>query len=181
MTQDDIKILGELSRIVERYGADSITRLANLIRDPQSAVDIATALENAAQKKSKAEASTKARSTNRIGMRVLTHLLETDPQKYALMTDMRDRLVSGAFLRSMNEVRDFAGLHGLTIGKASSRNAAIPPLLRSISNLETSAIVSLLDSMSESQVGESSLERWRELIVKPRNPVATAVEKPADS
>ena len=176
MTQDNIKILADLSRIVERYGDDAVIRLANLIRDPQSAEEIATLLEYAAKNepkvksRSKAPARSKPRNPADVGARVISSLVETDPEKHSVLAELRDRLVSGQVLRSMNEIRNFAMEHGLTIGRATSRTAALSPLLRSVSELETPAIIALLESMPESDTGEGGLERWRELIVKQETP-----------
>lgn len=177
MTQDNIKILADLSRIVERYGGDAVIRLANLIRDPQSAEEIATLLEYVAKNevKNEAKASTRSKPRNSagVGLRVISSLMETDPEKYSAVAELRDRLVSGQVLRSLNEIRNFAMQHGLSIGKATSRTAALSPLLRSISELEMPAIIALLESMPESNTGEGGLERWWELIVKPESPRIT--------
>ena len=173
MTQDDIKILADLNRIVERYGGDAVIRLANLIRDPQSAEEIATLLEYAANNGPKASTRSKPRNPAGVGLRVISSLMETDPEKYSAVAELRDRLVSGQVLRSMNEIRNFAMQHGLSIGKSTSRTEALPPLLRSVSELETPAIIALLESMPESDTGEGGLERWRELIVKPESPRIT--------
>ena len=171
MTQsDDIAVIAELNRIVARYGPDSLIRLASLIRDPQRAEELATVLESAAAQAPRAKARTapKPRKTNGVGMGILNSLKASDPQKHAVLADFREHLISGSLLRSMNEIRQFARSHDLAIGKSSSRNTAIAPLLRSIAELETPAIISLLDSMTKLGADDRSLERWRDLIVKPR-------------
>lgn len=167
--EDDVKLLSEVVRIADRYGLDSVARLASLIKDPESAADIAAVLEAAAGKAAKSKGRAKARSTDRIGMGVLSQLEETDPNKHSAVAEFRDRLLAGASLRSMQEIRQFALIHDLSIGKASSRNAAIPALLRSIAALETPAILALLDSLTTPDNEDRSLKRWRELIVKPRD------------
>ena len=172
--EEDIRMLSELSRIVERHGADSVLRLARLIRDPQSAAEIAAALENAARKAPQNKAHNRRRNPDRVGMGVLNRLEESDPQKHTVIAEFRDRLVSGNLLGSMNELRQFARMHNLPIGKATSRNAAIAPFLRALAEMETSAISSLLDSLSTTgnrhfdDDNDRSLDRWRNLIVKPK-------------
>lgn len=167
---DDIKILAELNRIIGKYGSESVNRLASLIRDPQFADNMATVLEHMAERAPQREARAKPRSLDRIGMGVLNDLRDSDPQKHAVVADFRERLISGSLLKSMSELRQFARAHNLDIGKASSRNAAIAPLLRSISEWETPAIINLLHSTVNSDPDDRSLERWRDLIVKPRLP-----------
>ena len=177
---DDVKVLSELNRIVARYGPDPLLRLAGVIRDPQRADELATVLESVARQAPKAKPSLNARKANGIGMTVLNDLRESDPQKYEVVVDFRERLISGALLPSMSDIRQFARAHNLSIGKASSRKAAIPPLLRSVSELETSSIVALLASTPEPGNSDRSLERWRELIVKPRDQRSTVAENPVD-
>lgn len=182
MIQDnDSKVLSDLSRIVSRYGPEPFMRLAELIRDPQRADALATTLESVAKQSPKAKSPPSARKTDGIGVAILNGLREVDPPKYELVADFRERLVSGTLLRSMSDIRRFAREHNLSIGRASSRKSAIPPLLRAVSELETSEIAALLASTPESMNDDRSLERWRELIVKPRNQSATAAEKPVDS
>ena len=79
-------------------------------------------------------------------MGLINALRDSDAEKHAVIATFRDNLISGAILRSMNDIRQFASMNDLTIGKASSRNAAIVPLLRSVSEMETPEIVSLLNN-----------------------------------
>ena len=168
MIQDeDLRVLAELSRIVDQYGPDSVMRFASLIRNPEFADDIATALEKVVQESPRRRARSKSRSADRIGMGILNELRETDSQKHAAVAEFRERLVSGAFLKTMPEIRRFARMYDLAIGNASSRQEAIVPLLRSISEWQTESIIALLESITNSKPDDRSLERWRDLIVKP--------------
>ena len=110
---DDLKLLAELSRVVAKHDSGSLTRLANLIRDPKSADDLATVLESVAKQFDKPRAPKERRShnlskTDGTGMGVLNELRETEPEKHATLLEFRGRLVSGALLQSMREVRQFA-------------------------------------------------------------------------
>ena len=175
----DVKVLSELNRIVARHGPDPFIRLADLIRDPRRADELAAVLESVATQAAKTKSNSKARKTGGIGMAVLNDLKDDDPQKYQVVVDFRERLVSGALLPSMSDIRQFSRVHNLSIGKATSRKAAIPPLLRSVAELETPEIVALLSSVHEPRSDDRSLERWRELIVNPRGQRNIVAEKPA--
>jgi hypothetical protein len=169
MIQDeDIEVLAELSRIAARYGPDSVIRLANLIRDPVRAEELASVLERVASHAPQRLAHSKSEKVNRVGMGVLNSLRESNPEKHALIAALRDHLVSGTILGSMGELRHFARTHDLSIGKASSRSAAIAPLLQSTSELPALQIANLLDTLVQPKVDDRSLERWRNVIVKPR-------------
>ena len=99
-------------------------------------------------------------------MGVLNDLRMSDPDKHAVIAEIRSHLISGKILHSMSELRNFARRNNLNIGKSSSRSAAISPLLRSLSNLPITEIVSLRDSMVDFNSDDRSLARWRDVIVR---------------
>ena len=175
--ENDAALLAALDRLVARYGPHGATRLAELIRDPERAEELAVALESAAARTRQRQAKPRPQRTDRVGMAVLNDLRMSDPQKHAVVAEIRRHLLSGTTLQSMNELRRFARIHDLSIGKASSRNAAIAPFLKSLSELATPEIVSLRDSMLQSAVDDRSLEMWRSVIVRPRLSKSDAEEE----
>ena len=177
--EDDAKTLADLNRIVARHGPSSITRLAELIRDPQRAEELADVLELAARRVSRPSSKSKSRENDRVGMGILSALRGKDPAKHAVLAEIRSNLIHGAILHTMLEIRHFTVLHNLEIGSASSRKAAIAPLLRSLSKLPTPEIASLRDSMIQSKVDDRSLEKWREVIVRPGLQKVSANDKPS--
>ena len=164
----DIELLVELGRLVERHGADSFSRLAQLIRDPDQADELATVLDYAAKGAHRPRPARRSitRGPSRVGISVLNELRMTDPKKHSILSDIRRQLVAGSILPTMSDIRRFVTVRGLSIGNASSRNAAITPLLRSMSKLPTPSLISILDDLVEYKPDDRSLERWREVIVK---------------
>ena len=167
----DIELLVELGRLAERYGADSFSRLAQLIRDPSQADELATVLNCAAERahRSKPVHKSVSRGPSRVGISVLNELRLADPEKHSILAEIRQRLVAGSILPTMSDIRRFTLTHGLSIGNASSRNAAITPLLRSMSRLPTPSLVLILDELVEYKPDDRSLERWRDVIVRPHS------------
>ncbi|MDE2668022.1 MAG: hypothetical protein OXI51_00010 [Chloroflexota bacterium] len=163
----DVAMLAALDRFVTRYGPRPVMRLAEALRDPQRARELADALEGAATKAGREPSRPASRRRERVGMAVLKELRLSDPEKHIVVTEIRRQLLNRTILPSMDELRRFAMMHGLSIGKASSRTAAIAPFLRSLAQLSTPEIVSLRESIGQSGVGERSLDRWREVIVRP--------------
>lgn len=174
--EHDIAMLAALDRLVARYGSSSVTRLAELIRDPQRAQELAAALESAVNRSAPSKAMPKSQRNNRIGMAILKELRLSDPEKHSIVAEIRRQLISCSILQTMGDLRRFARMHDLSIGKASSRNAAIAPFLRSLSRLSTPEIISLRDSIIQSDIDDRSLERWRDVIVRPQ-PSKSAVEE----
>ena len=169
-------MLDALDRLIARYGPRPVTRLAELIRDPQQAKDLAAALESAAARASQRKSRAKSHRTDRVGMAVLNDLRMSDPRKHAIVAEIRHQLISRSILPSMDELRRFARMHDISIGKASSRNAAIAPLLRSLSQLSTPEIELLRDSVIQSEVNDRSLDKWRDVIVRRRPDKSDAEE-----
>ena len=164
--QNDAAMLAALDRLVARYGPRSATCLAELIRDPRQAEVLASALETAAARTPRRKSSAKSQKAERVGMSILDDLRLSDPEKHSLVAEIRRQLIAGTILQSMDELRKFARMHDLSIGKASSRNAAIAPFLKSLSQLPTPEIAALRDSVIHSDVNDRSLESWRRVIVR---------------
>ena len=169
-------MLNALSRLVARYGPRPVIRLAELIRDPQRAEGLAAALEDAAATAPRGKASSRSQRADRVGLAVLKELRLSDPEKHAALSEVRRQLLSRTILSSMDELRRFAMMHDLSIGKASSRTAAIAPFLRSLSKFETLEVLSLRDSIAHSSVDDRSLDKWRDVIVRPRSHKSDAAE-----
>ena len=169
MTEEyDTKLLLALDRLVARYGSARVTRLADLIRDPEHAEEIAGMLESAAAHAPRGKSTRGGKKSDRVGMGVLRELRRSDPDKHAIIAEVRQELIAGSVLSSMEDLRRFAAVNDLPIGKASSRTAAIAPLLKSMSRLPIPEIAELRDSMMLRTSDDRSLERWRDLIVRTR-------------
>ena len=177
----DAKLLAELVRIVDRYGADSVSQLALIIKDPVSAHELADTLELAIGKSQpKRAASSKSPKASNPGLKVLSELRESDPEKHSIVAEIRSYLISGKALSSMGELRQFANMQNLSIGKASSRRSAIVPLLRSIAERPNAEAAEILRLMIKPNQSDRSLQRWRDVIVGPKQlAVATSESRPA--
>ena len=164
----DIAILADLDRLVSRYGAEAMTRVAELLRDPNRTEELSTAIDASVSHSSRRSGSSRVpRATDRVGISVLNELRIAHPEKHSVVAEIRRHLLSGQILRTMAEVRTFTWQHDLNIGKASSRNAAIPPFLRSISQLSVREIESLRDALIQDHGTKGDLERLSDVIVGP--------------
>ena len=189
MTEDyDRGMLEALDRLVADYGPRPVVSLAALIRDPKRAEVLAAELEEAAARApggtpaGVSKTGSKGRRSERVGIMLLKELRLSDPEKHSLIAEIRRALLAGTLLPSMDSLRLFASMNELSIGKAKSRLAAIAPFLRSLSVLPTPEILSLRDSMLQSNDDEDrSLRRWREVIVGSRNRSNSSKEKVDDA
>jgi hypothetical protein len=175
----DAELFVELGRLVERYGSESFSRLAQLIKEPRTAAELAEVLEYAVSRtpRSKPVRRSRPRKMDRVGMSVLNELRLSDPKKHSILSDIRRQLVMGSILPTMSDIRQFALKHGLSIGKSGSRHATIAPLLRSMSDISTPLLASMLDDLVAYDPNDRSLERWRDVIVRP--PPKAAIHSPS--
>ena len=173
----DIKLLAELVRVVDRCGADSVSKLALIIKDPASARELADALDLAVKKAPpKKRASSNCPKVSSPGLKVLDELRKSDPEKHSIIAEIRSYLIAEKALPSMGELRQFANMQNLSIGNASSRRAAIVPFLRSIAKRPTVEADQLLRLMVPSNRDDRSLEGWRDVIVGHRTVADTTGE-----
>ena len=165
--ESDIKVLAELNRLVARHGPEPFIRMAKILRDPERASQLANVIEHAAQNAVPAKSESRRRRTDRIGIGVLNELRMTNPAKHAIIADIRTLLIHDRILKSMSDIRQFAMIHNLSIGKATSRSTAIVPLLRSLSFLPVESLKEIRKSLDDGySIDDRSLSRWRDVIVR---------------
>jgi len=171
---DDAKLLGELAKLIGRYGPEPFVRLANTLKNPEQAQRIAEVFE--AAQATNAVAKNRRRQSSKIppGSRILATLKTMEPEKYEILSTFRDDLVAHRVLPSMQHVRRFAEQNEFTIGRAPSREKAISPLLRSMASLPLNQVQELIDKFASVVPDDRSLARWSELIMgsgkEPRTP-----------
>ena len=159
-------LMEEFGGIVTKYGPERVTALAERIRDPQWANDLASLLEQAVMEYSLLDYTPKSQSNGQVGKKVLEAVKFSDPEKYSVLKVIRRDLTTGTTLQAMADLRHFARLNGISLGNTSSRKAAIPVFLRSLTERPTCDLIVLQDSIREFDPRNRSLENWRKVIVK---------------
>lgn len=162
---EDAQLIGELARLIDRYGPERFAKLAKLLRDPEEARQLADLLEGALEVR-RPISKRKARSTEtRPGSRILEGLRENEPEKYQLLFSFRDDVVARKILPLFRHVRRFAGENGIMLGSASSREKAIAPLLRFMAGLPLAQVQSLVEQSAREEAGDRSLASWSDVIM----------------
>lgn len=169
IAEKDAAAVTDLARLIARHGSEEILRLASMMRDPTQAGEIAELLESVAKADTvKKRNRANSKDPSRVGMGLLKQLRKESPDTHALVADIRLRLLSGNSLPTMQDVRSFAFSHGLDIGKASSRNAAVAPLLKSLSKLPLEELRGIVKELADYVPDDRSLESWWNVIVRPK-------------
>ncbi len=165
--KEDAQLLGELSRLIDRYGAEHFARLASILRNPADASALATVLEGALDVHSRSKRRRRRGIGTLPGSRILDGLRENEPEKYQVLSSFRNDLVGSKIFPSFRHVRRFADEHGIMLGSASSREKAVTPLLRFMAALPLTEMQALV-AESAREVDDRSLARWSEVIMGSR-------------
>ena len=171
ITEMDAAVVADLGKLVARHGRESVVRMAQMIRDPKQAEEIADVLEETAKQANPPHSTRrKAKDNTKLGLALLKQIRLEDPRKHSILAELRSQLLSGRALPSMRELRSFAHLHDLEIGRASSRNTAIVPLLKALAHLPIEELHRLRDELVHFERSEGSLSTWWDVIVRSDRP-----------
>ena len=138
----DAEFVSDLARLMSKYGPEPFERLARAFKDPEEARRLGDLLNSVAAsrpRRRKAPSSDRMRTAPR-GESVLRELRNSSIELHNAILVFRDDFVAGEILPTMRDVRNFAQLNRVSIGRASSRNAALVPLLRSLSSFSPSEV-----------------------------------------
>src|SRR5438034_908141 len=126
--REEAQLLEELSRLIDRYGADRFTQLAILLKNPETAANLAAVLDHAVTSQARKPRRKRPSSKSPAGARILGHLQEKDTEKYEVLVAFRDAFLARKLLPSFQHIRRFAGENGIQLGSVNTRDKAITPL-----------------------------------------------------
>ncbi len=161
---EDAELLGELARLIERYGPERFVRLANVLRNPSEASNLAAVIEGALATRPPTKRRRKQATRTAPGSRLLAGLRYTEPEKYNLLASFRDDFIAHKIFPSISHVRRFADENGITLGNASSRDRVITPVLRFMADLPQPQVETLVHHIAREEAGDRSLARWSDVI-----------------
>lgn len=171
---DDSKtfeLLGEIAKLLKRYGKETFYELATILRDPNLSNQVADSLENIASRPSKKKSTQKRLSATEERMRFresLVDLAKSEPEKSEILLPLFDALHNKTILPSLRELIYFISDHGLPVPKAKSRDKVIISFLRNCINLSLNDLQLINFPINQRQTREDSdrsLEGWGKVIL----------------
>ena len=171
---DDSKIfelLGEIDKLLKRYGKETFFELATILRDPNLSNKIADSIENIANMPTKKKSTRKRLSAEeeRIKFREsLVDLGKSEPEKSKILLALFDSLNNKTILPSLRELIDYISDHGLPIPKSKSRGKVIISFIKNCKNLSLNDLQFFNLQTDQRQVSENadrSLEGWGKVIL----------------
>ena len=177
MTQSDkFALLRDLASLLNKHGPTAFTELADFLKNPAAVTELISILETsgaAGRRGGIIRQSEKGKFQGTKGnvKRLLADIEGTDPEKAELLSTFYDMLSTKRVLATLRELRGFADDNGLGAVTASSRDKAIPPLLRDLATRSMEQIhVILQRSRSAATQGDRTLEGWTDVILGHRRP-----------
>lgn len=168
-TGREFELLGELAKLLKKYGADEFKRLAQQLSDQaflEQLTGILSTVAKAAESVGKA-GKTSGRGGSLSDLRAsLESLREAEPDKSALLLELYDRLVAKRVLPTLADIRAFAVQAGLPPLAPASRPKAVVELLDALSPLPVDDVRSRLATIKPvGKEDDRSLAAWTRIIL----------------
>lgn len=172
MTQSDkFALLKDLASLLKKHGPNAFTELADFLRSPDSVTDLISILETSGAVGRRAGITRQSRKGGSQGTKgsvksILANIGDKDPEKAKRLSTFYGMLSTKRVLPTMRDLRAFADDNGLRPVLASSRDKAIPPLLRDLSTRSVEEIHDILQQIRpvDTQI-DRTLEGWTDVIL----------------
>lgn len=175
---DDSKtfeLLGEIAKLLKKYGKETFYELAIILRDDRFSNQIADSIEYIAKIPIKKKSPQKRLSAaeERVKFRkTLVDLGKKEPEKSDILLSLFDSLQDKTILPTLRELCDFISDHNLPVPRSKSRDKVIISFIKKCKNLPLKDI-QLLDLPNDQrhnlENSDRSLEGWGKVILD-RNP-----------
>ncbi len=173
------RLMVDLARLIHRHGPETFEGLLSLLRQPEQTERLAETLERALTVPFPAPSASRSRQRAIPGVQVLREVMDRSPEKFEVLSDIRDKLSKGEIFRSTGDLRRFAEENGISLGSANTRLKAIVPILQFLATLPLESIGELMRPYEDSD--DRSLARWSEVIMGGATPVISEPEESPDS
>ena len=173
MTDRTGALLVELAKLARRYGPEEFERLADVIGKPEFASSLSEILRQTARaSRTHADSmgSTGDHPGPKAGKRItmsalLDRLREQQPEKFAIVSEIRQRLAEKRALPMLADVMIFAENHRYRLEGKRTRDQAVASLLRVLVDLPEKDLRQVLENLPTSPEEKSDLRGWSDIIM----------------
>lgn len=161
----ELELLTDLAKLMKKYGPATFEALAEQIMNPKFTgvlVDVLRTTSKTYRALPKTKNRSRAKQTNGA---FLSSLNRSDAEKYALLMDLYDGLKNQSLLPTLREMKDFASDNGLPPVKATSREKALIPFVRTFRKMPVEEMREHLRRIHPTRSsGDRTLEGWSQII-----------------
>jgi len=168
----ELDLLNDIVKLLTKYGPDTFEQLSQLVSSADFSERLAAVLSKSAEvsrRAGRARPDGPTSSLSNLRSSLLT-LSSSDPERSKVLVGIFDRMAAKSLLPSLRDVRDFAIDNGLPPIKATSRDKAIAPFIKSLQPLEIGELKKVAEKLRPiSSKGDRSLEGWSDVILGGRS------------
>ncbi len=161
-------LLADIARLLKKYGPESFESLVEYLEKPGAVDQLVSLISISARAGEQAKSKTvkKGIAKSKRSNDFLYKLEMKDPEKAQVLFGFRDSLLAKKVLPTLREIKLFALDNGLAKVNAMSRDKAINPLLKDLTNRATNDIKAMVAySGIQTPKNERSLEGWANIIL----------------
>lgn len=170
--QQEIKLLIDLAKLLDKHGIEPFERLADSLDSPETIqiwVDLLRKTSQTAQEIGFERTRKEKKQPLHSLKSKLENIKPEDPEKYEALIRFYNALQSKTVLPTLREIRYFAEDGSLPSIKANTREKAISPLIKSMIPLDINEINSLTESLRFSQSATfNDIAGWSDIILNKR-------------
>ncbi|MFC1904532.1 hypothetical protein ACFLXT_02030 [Chloroflexota bacterium] len=165
-TNRELDLLVDIAKLLKKYGPEPFELLEKLIRSTDMTQNLSQILNDSAKVASSFPRIKRNIRQERPSVpKSLTALQKIDPDKYLLLLELYERLISKTTLRSLKDVKDFALDHGLMEVRAKTRHDAISPLIGQLTLLPNERLKTIMEAIQKPESADRSLKGWSNIIL----------------
>lgn len=166
----ELELLIEVAKLLKKYGPDAFEKLAESLSTPEFSERLTTILSSTAKTacsvKKDVQPSEERKQTPRDFRSSLVALAKTKPEKSELLLKFYDSLMAKTSLPTLRDIQSFISDMGLSPLKATARDKAIIPFVKSFLPLGVDEIKAKLVRIKPVSVADDrSLEGWSNIIL----------------
>lgn len=166
----EFELLVEITKLLKKYGPETFENLAGNLSTPEFSERLVSILSTTARTartvRTKEPESPEQKRATRDFRSSLVILEKTEQEKSALLVKFYDDLMAQTVLPTLREIRAFTSDTGLPPVRATSRDKAIVPFLKTLLPLSLDELKSKLSTIRPvSTKDDRSLEGWSNIIL----------------
>jgi len=177
MTHDSktYELLEQIAKLLKKYGKETFSELATILKDPNLSNHISETLENIAQLSPQKKRTQKHPTLLEESMQLRESFVvlgKGEPEKSKILLSMFDSLQNKTILPSLRELTNFISDQGLPVPKAKSRGKVIFSFLKKCTELslnDLEAFNATINRQQHSNDADRSLEGWGKVILDRKN------------
>jgi hypothetical protein len=165
------ELLGEIGKLLKKYGKDTFSELITILRDPSSSNQIANLLENTANIFPQKKRIHKRPSAFEEQMKFRESLIsfeKVDPEKAKLLLPLFDSLQAKRIFPSLRELVNFISDLGFSVPGSKSRDKIIISFIKRCKEFPLQKLYELINTINSPPLNgdtDRSLAGWGKVIL----------------